>query len=84
MQRGAHCGFIKNGKRRVVMVGQRAAAGNEAAVSVMAEGLELPHRANQLEVANAFALAGENTNHLVVDAVQGQLIQGGGSGELVF
>ena len=76
-QRGADSGFIKNRKRHVVTASQRAAARNEAAVRVVAKGLELPHMADQLEVANAFALAGENTNQLVVRAVQGQLIQGG-------
>ncbi len=77
LQRGANCGFIKNGKSRVVALGQGAAPRNEAAVCVMAKGLELPHIANQLEVANALALAVENTNHLVVRALQGQFIQGG-------
>ena len=40
------------------------------AVRILAQRLELPHGANQFEVANALALAVKNTNHLVVRAVQ--------------
>lgn len=77
LERGADSGFIKIRKRHVVTAGQGAAPRNETAVCVVAEGLELPRMADQLEVANALALAGENTSHLIVRAVQGQFIQGG-------
>ena len=74
MERGADSGFIKIRKRHVVTAGQGAAPRNEAAVCIVAEGLEFPHVADQFEVANAFALAGVNTNHVIVRAVQGQFI----------
>jgi len=81
-QCGAHGGLVQHCKRHVVPVGQRAAAGNHMAIHVLAQRLELPHRADSLEVADAAALMVEDAGHLVVHAVQGQWGQGGRSGGL--
>ena len=61
-------------------VGERAAAGNDLAAGVLADGLELSRAANQLEVADKLALARKHAEHLVVDALQAQLFHGRGSG----
>ena len=55
----------------------RGATRNNATACVIANGLELPHTANQLEMADMLTLAGEHTNHLVIHALQGQFVQYG-------
>ena len=70
-QNNVYLRFIQRCKGGVVPVRLRAATGDELARCVITDRLELPDAANQLEVANTFALAGQNTNHLVVRAVQG-------------
>ncbi|MEO7401661.1 MAG: hypothetical protein ABIV07_13010, partial [Polaromonas sp.] len=47
-QPGADQRFISHGKHHVVAIGQGAAAGNDLAAGVLADGLELPRAANQL------------------------------------
>ena len=82
-QRGADGSFIQPGKHHVVPVGQRAAAGNDLAVRILPQRLELPHRADPLEVADALALVVEDTDYLVIHVVQAQRVQFGQLDELV-
>lgn len=78
-QRGADGSFIQPGKHHVVPPGQRTAARNQLSVRIQAQRLELPHRANSFEVANALAAPIKDANQLVIHTVQGQWIQGSGS-----
>ena len=71
-QRGADGSFIQPGKHHVVPIGQRAAAGTDLAVRILPQRLELPHRANSIEVANALAAPVEDANQLVIHTLQSQ------------
>lgn len=51
-QMGADFRFIGCGKDSVVALGKRAAAGDDVAVVIVANGLEFPHRIDQLQVAH--------------------------------
>ena len=50
--------------------------GRAKPVFCSAHGPELPHSVNRFEVANALALAGQDANQLVVEAVQGKWVYG--------
>ena len=77
-QRGADGSFIQLGKHHVVPVGQRSAARNHLSIRILPQRLELPHRANSFEAANALAAPVKDANQLVIHTVQGQWIQGVG------
>lgn len=62
--------IIQRGKRGIVLVGQRATARYDAATVVIANSLEFPHAANQFEVANMLAAAGEHAARLGVDGAK--------------
>ena len=57
VQSGADQCLIQNGKGHVVPFCKGATPGNDGAACVVPNGLELPHTANQLEIADMLALA---------------------------
>ena len=66
IQRGADHIGIRRCKRRVVPVSQWTTTGDDVARCVIANGLELPHRANALEVAHVRSIGQVHAVHIGV------------------
>lgn len=67
---GVKQGFIRSGESGVVPVRQRATTGYYATVGRVADSLELPQSANQLQVADVLAIGRKNAANLIVDFMQ--------------
>lgn len=60
----------------IVLVRQRAPSGNDVAILIVTDGLELPHAINKLQVTQMLTLFRQEAINAVIDPTKRQLTHG--------
>ena len=73
---GINQSLVESAEGGIVPISQRPPAGNDVAILIVTDGLELPYAVNKLQVTHMLILVGQDAINAVIDPAEGQLIQG--------
>ena len=75
-QAGINQRLVENAEGGIVPISQRPPTGNDVAILIVTDGLELPYAVNKLQVTHMLILVSQDAINVVIDPADSQLIQG--------